>query len=54
MRISDGMYAVSSRFFVFNKLYARRFNTRKQAEAYMISSGFEKRAYTACELEVET
>ncbi|MBQ6169288.1 MAG: hypothetical protein IJK30_04960 [Ruminococcus sp.] len=54
MRISDGMYAVSPRFFVFNKLFARRFNTKKQAEAYMISSGFDRRAYTVCELEVET
>ena len=54
MRISDGMYAVSPRFFVFNKLFARRFKTKKQAEAYMISSGFDRRAYTVCELEVET
>ena len=48
------MFAVSPRVFVFNKAFARRFNSRKQAEAYMISSGFDKRAYTACELEVET
>ena len=54
MRICDGMYAVSPRFFVYNKVFARRFSTRKQAEAYMISSGFDKRAYTACELEGET
>lgn len=53
-RLGDGMFAVSPRVFVFNKVFARRFNSRKQAEAYMISSGFDKRAYIACELEVET
>ncbi len=36
----DVMRVVSARFCVYNKEFARRFNIRKQAEAYMTASGF--------------
>ena len=52
--IPKEMFVVSPRFSVYNKLFARRFNTRKQAEAYMTSSGFDRTAYIAEELQVET
>ena len=51
---TDGMYVVSSRFCVYNKVFARRFSTRKQAEAYMTSSGFDRTEYSAEELRTET
>ncbi|WP_074718630.1 hypothetical protein [Ruminococcus flavefaciens] len=50
--ISDGMYAVSPRFFVYRAEYARRFTTRKVAEAYMVSSGFDKKKFKAELLEI--
>ncbi|WP_173459986.1 hypothetical protein [Ruminococcus flavefaciens] len=53
-RISDNMYAVSHRFFVYQQTFARRFRTRKQAEAYMISAGFDRCHYNAEVLQVET
>ena len=52
--ISDGMYAVSPRFFVYSIRFARRFSTRKQAEAYMTSSDFDKTSYIAEEYQDET
>lgn len=52
--ISSEMYAVSPRFFVYRREFARRFNTKKQAEAYMTSSGFSKSEYSAEELVGET
>ena len=52
--IPKEMFVVSPRFSVYNKLFARRFNTKKQAEAYMTSSGFDRMAYIAEELQVET
>ena len=48
--IHSGMYAVSPRFFVYNEKFARRFSTKKQAEAYMTSSGFDRTKYIAEEL----
>ena len=52
--IPDGMYVVSRRLLIYNNKFARRFSTRKQADAYMTSSGFDKTAYIAEELQVET
>ena len=52
--IPKEMFVVSPRFSVYNKLFARRFKTKKQAEAYMTSSGFDRSAYIAEELQVET
>ena len=52
-RISDNMYVVSHRFFVYQQTFARRFRTRKQAEAYMISSGFDRCHYIAEVLQFE-
>ena len=52
--IPKEMFVVSPRFSVYNKLFARRFNSKKQAEAYMTSSGFDRTAYIAEELQVET
>lgn len=52
--ISSGMYAVSPRFFVYRREFARRFNTKKQAEAYMTSSGFSKSDHAVEELVGET
>ncbi|WP_028517372.1 hypothetical protein [Ruminococcus flavefaciens] len=49
--ITDGMYAVSPRFFVYHAEFARRFTTRKLAEAYMVSSGFDKKKFRAEVLE---
>lgn len=45
--IPDGMYAVSPRLLVYNKEFARRFSTRKQANAYIASSGFGRAEYAA-------
>ena len=52
--IPKEMFVVSPRFSVYNKLFARRFNSKKQAEAYITSSGFDRTAYIAEELQVET
>lgn len=52
--IPDGMYVVSKRLLIHNKHFARRFNTRKQAEAYMTSSCFDRTNYKSEELQVET
>lgn len=51
--ISDNTYAVSRRFFVYSVEFARRFNSRKIAEAYMRSAGFDKKKYTAEELPTQ-
>ena len=48
------MYAVSPRFFVYNKVFARRFGTKKMAEAYMTSSGFDRKKYITEKLHEET
>lgn len=48
--IPDGMYAVSPRLLVYNKEFARRFSTRKQANAYIASSGFDPAEYIVEEL----
>lgn len=48
------MYAVSPRFFVYRREFARRFSTKKQAEAYMLSAGFKRSGYAAEELGDET
>ena len=48
------MYVVSKRLLIHNKFFARRFNTRKQAEAYMTSSGFDRNNYSSEELKIET
>lgn len=40
------------RFFVYRAEYARRFNTRKVAEAYIVSSGFDKKKVKAELLEI--
>ena len=53
-RLSDGMYAASYRFFVYDIRFARRFNTKKQAYAYMTSSGFSKSSHAVEELIGET
>lgn len=53
-RLSDGMYAVSHRFFVYEIKFARRFKTKKQAYAYMTSSGFSKSSHAVEELAGET
>ncbi|WP_455529883.1 hypothetical protein [Ruminococcus sp.] len=52
--IPKEMFVVSTRFSVYKMLFARRFNTKNQAEAYMTSSGFDRTAYIAEELQVET
>lgn len=52
--ICSDMYAVSPRFLVYNEKFARRFSTKKQAEAYMTSSGFDKIKYIAEELHDKT
>ena len=52
--IIDGMYTVSPRFSVYSRKFARRFSSRKQAEAYIISSGFDKTEYIAEEFHDET
>ncbi|MDD7517186.1 hypothetical protein [Ruminococcus flavefaciens] len=51
-RIQNEMYVVSPRLFVINKKFARRFSTRKQAEAYMISCSFNKKQYIAEEIGI--
>jgi hypothetical protein len=53
-RLPDGMYAVSHRFFVYEIKFARRFKTKKQAYAYMTSSGFSKSSHAVEELTGET
>jgi len=53
-QLSSDMYAVSPRFFVYNKVFARRFGSKKMAEAYMTSSGFDRRKYIAEVLHEET
>ncbi|WP_295075167.1 hypothetical protein [Ruminococcus sp.] len=52
--IPDGMYVVSGRLLIYNSKFACRFSTKKQADAYMTSSGFDRTAYIAEELQVET
>ncbi|MBR5682349.1 MAG: hypothetical protein IKW96_03570 [Ruminococcus sp.] len=52
--IPEEMFVVSPRFSVYNSKFARRFRTKKQAEAYMTSSGFDRKDYSAEELQVET
>ncbi|MCR5599384.1 MAG: hypothetical protein K6G33_01380 [Ruminococcus sp.] len=52
--IHSGMYAVSPRFFVYNKRFSRRFNSKNQAETYMTSSGFDRKKFTTEVLHEET
>ncbi|SHM33001.1 hypothetical protein [Ruminococcus flavefaciens] len=52
--ITDDMYAVSPRFFVYHAEFARRFTTRKLAVAYIVSSGFDKKKFKAEVLEVNS
>ncbi len=51
--ITDGMYAVTPRFFVYHAEFAL-FTTRKLAEAYMISSGFDKKKFRAEVFETDS
>lgn len=51
--IPDGMYAVSPRLLVYNMEFARRFSTKKQANAYIASSGFDPAEYAPQELLAE-
>ena len=52
--IPDGMFVISKRQMIHKKFFARRFNTGKQTEAYMTSSGFDRKKYTSEELKIET
>ena len=47
------MYIASPRLRVFSRDYARRFSSKKQAEAYIISSGFDRMKFNAEELRIE-
>ncbi|MCR4638336.1 hypothetical protein [Ruminococcus sp.] len=53
-RSTDGLYAVSRRLFIHSNVFARRFKTKKQAEAYITTAGFDKGIHTAVELRVQT
>ena len=52
-RSTDDLYAVSRRLFVHSNVFAQRFNTKKQAEAYITSAGFDRGIHTAVELQVQ-
>ena len=54
MNVRDGMYVVSRRFCVYNVRFARHFRTAKLAQAYIASSGLDRRTYIAVELDNET
>ena len=45
---------ISKRQMIHKKFFARRFNTGKQAEAYMTSSGVDRNNYSSEELKIET
>lgn len=52
--ISEGMYMASPRLRVFSSLFARRFSSKKQAEAYILASGLDRKKYIAEELHIES
>ncbi len=52
--LTDGTYVVSSRFFVYHAEFARRFASKKQADAYIASSGFDRGRFIAAVLQGET
>jgi len=48
--IPSGMYICSHNLMVFEKVFARRFSSEKQAKAYIRSGHWESSKYAVCKL----
>ncbi len=53
-RFSDGKYLYSSKAFVYSRVFAKRFNSEKQAKAAARTSGMRPKEYAAEEFSDES